>query len=248
LLSILLVAVGVYIRLRITESPEFEAMRRHHEVQRLPVAEVVTKHTGSVVFSILAKIAESGLFNIYYVVAISYVVTTLGLPKGPVLMAVLIACLIECITLPLFGALSDRVGRRAVYIGGAVFQAVLAVPFFLLISTGSFWGYLVGMALGLGIGHGAMYGAQGALFANLYPVKVRYTGLSVTQQIGATLGGGLSPLIGATLLAAGGGHWGWITVYCIGVAAMSSLAATRLKQGERQPAQSRTETARTALV
>ena len=148
-------------------------------------------------------------------------------------MAVLLACLVECFTLPLFGALSDRIGRRAVYIGGALFQAVLAVPFFLLISTGNFWGYLVGMSLGLGIGHGAMYGAQGALFANLYPVKVRYTGLSLTQQIGATLGGGLSPMIGATLLAVGGGHWVWLIVYCVGVAAMSSLAATRLKQGER---------------
>jgi MFS family permease len=233
LLSILLVGVGVYIRLRITESPEFEAMRRNKEVQSLPIAEVVTKHTGSAVFSIIAKIAESGLFNIYYVVAITYVVTTLGLSKGPVLMAVLFACLIECFTLPLFGALSDRVGRRAVYIGGALFQATLAVPFFMLISTGNFWGYLVGMALGLGIGHAAMYGAQGALFANLYPVKVRYTGLSLTQQVGATLGGGLSPLIGAALLAAGGGRWQWLVVYCVGVAVMSSLAATRLKQGER---------------
>ncbi|MDX6330201.1 MAG: transporter, family, shikimate and dehydroshikimate transport protein, partial [Streptomycetaceae bacterium] len=112
-----------------------------------------------------------------------------------------------------------------------------AVPFFLLMQTGSVWGYVVGMTLGLGLGlgHGAMYGAQGALFSNLYPVNVRYTGLSVTQQIGATLGGGLSPLIGAALLTAGHGRWGWPAVYCVAVALVSSLAASRLRNGERQP-------------
>lgn len=232
LLSILLVGVGVYIRLRVTESPEFVKMREDREVQSLPVKEVITKHTHSVLFSIVAKVAESGLFNIYYVVAITYVTTELNLDKGPVLLAVLVACLVECFTLPAFGALSDRIGRRKVYIGGAIFQAFLAIPFFLLMETGSFWGYALGMTLGLGIGHASMYGAQGALFANLYPVNVRYTGLSVTQQIGATLGGGLSPLIGTSLLAVGNGHWSWLIAYCAGVAILSSLAASRLRRGE----------------
>jgi MHS family shikimate/dehydroshikimate transporter-like MFS transporter len=89
------------------------------------------------------------------------------------------------------------------------------------------------MTFGLGLGHGAMYGAQGALFANLYPIHVRYTGLSVTQQIGTTLGGGLSLLIGTALLTAGNGHWEWLAVCCVAV--VSSLAASRLRNGERQP-------------
>ncbi|WP_258037676.1 MULTISPECIES: MFS transporter [unclassified Streptomyces] len=232
LASILLVGVGVWMRLHVTESPEFVKMRQDREVQSLPVREVLTRRTRTVVLSVLAKIAESGLFNIYYVVAITYVTTELDLPKGPVLLAVLIACAVECLTLPFFGALSDRVGRRKVYVAGALFQAVLAVPFFLLVETGQFWAYTLGMTLGLGIGHAAMYGAQGALFSNLYPVNVRYTGLSVTQQIGATLGGGLSPLIGTALLAVGGGHWSWLIVYCVGVAVVSGLAASRLRQGE----------------
>ncbi|WP_121841056.1 MFS transporter [Streptomyces sp. S5] len=232
LVSILLVGVGVWMRLHVTESPEFVKMREDREVQSLPVREVITRRTRIVVLSVLAKIAESGLFNIYYVVAITYVTAELDLPKGPVLLAVLIACAVECCTLPFFGALSDRIGRRKVYVAGAVFQAVLALPFFLLIETGQFWAYTVGMTLGLGVGHAAMYGAQGALFSNLYPVNVRYTGLSVTQQIGATLGGGLSPLIGTALLSAGGGHWSWLIVYCVGAAVLSGLAASRLRQGE----------------
>lgn len=232
LASILLVGVGIWMRLHITESPEFVKMRQDREVQSLPAREVLTRRTRTVVLSVFAKIAESGLFNIYYVVAITYVTTELDLPKGPVLLAVLIACAVECLTLPFFGSLSDRIGRRKVYVAGALFQAVLALPFFLLIETGQFWAYALGMTLGLGVGHAAMYGAQGALFSNLYPVNVRYTGLSVTQQIGATLGGGLSPLIGTVLLSAGGGHWSWLVAYCVAVAVVSGLAASRLRQGE----------------
>lgn len=233
LASIVLIGVGVYIRLRVTESPEFVKMRQQKAVQSMPVRDVVTRHGGILATSVLAKIAESGLFNIYYVVAIAYVTTELDLPRTQVLMAVLVACAAECCTLPLFGALSDRIGRRRVYIGGALFQAVLAVPYFLLLQTGNFAAMALAMTLGLAIGHGAMYGAQGALFGNLYPVNVRYTGLSMTQQIGATLGGGLSPIIGTALLAAGGGHWTYVAFYCVGVAVMSSIAASFLKRGEQ---------------
>ncbi|MEV1238691.1 MFS transporter [Nonomuraea sp. NPDC050022] len=232
LASIALVAVGFYIRLRVSESPEFVKMRAEREVRKLPAKELFADYTGKVLLSIVAKVAESGLFNVYYVVAIAYVTTELGLPRGPVLMAVLIACLAECLTLPLFGALSDRIGRRKVYVGGAVFQLLLAVPFFLLVQTGSLPLMTLAMLLGLAVGHGSMYGAQAALFANLYPVQVRYTGLSVTQQVGATLGGGLAPLAGTALLAAGGGHWTWLVVYMIAIAALSSLAASRLGSGE----------------
>ncbi|MEV0353977.1 MFS transporter [Nonomuraea sp. NPDC050680] len=232
LASIALVAVGFYIRLRVSESPEFVKMRAEREVRELPVKELFAGYTGKVLLSIVAKVAESGLFNVYYVVAIAYVTTELGLPRGPVLMAVLIACLAECLTLPLFGALSDRIGRRKVYVGGAVFQLLLAVPFFLLVQTGSLPLMTLAMVFGLAVGHGSMYGAQAALFANLYPVQVRYTGLSVTQQVGATLGGGLAPLAGTALLAAGGGHWTWLVVYMIAIAALSSLAASRLGSGE----------------
>ncbi|WP_433432547.1 MFS transporter [Nonomuraea sp. CA-141351] len=237
LASIVLIALGVYIRTQISESPEFVKAREDRQSHRLPVKELFAGYTGRVVTSVIAKIAESGLFNVYYVVAIAYVTTELGQPREPVLLAVLVACAIECFTLPLFGALSDRVGRRAVYIGGAVFQLVLAVPFFLLVSTGSLPLMILGMTLGLAVGHGAMYGAQAALFGNLYPVGVRYTGLSVTQQIGATLGGGLAPLLGTALITAGGGHWTWVAVYAVAIAALSSLAATRLKAGEavREP-------------
>ncbi|WP_219460305.1 MFS transporter [Nonomuraea rhizosphaerae] len=103
LLSIALIAVGFYIRLRVSESPEFIRMRAEREVRKMPVKELFSGFTGRVLLSIVAKVAESGLFNVYYVVAIAYVTTELGLPRGPVLLAVLVACLVECFTLPFFG-------------------------------------------------------------------------------------------------------------------------------------------------
>lgn len=232
LTSILLVGVGLYIRMTVTESPEFIEMRSQKEDETLPVVDVLRRQPGTVLLSIVAKLAESGLFNIYYVVTVAYVTTELGLERGPVLLAVLIACGVEVITLPVFGALSDRIGRRTVYVGGALFQAALAVPFFLLVDTGNFAAITLAMTLGFAVGHGSMYGAQAPLFATLYPVNVRYTGLSLTQQIGATLGGGLSPLIGTALLAVGGGDWHLMLVYVIGVAVVSALAACSLRNGE----------------
>ncbi len=239
LLSIVLIGVGIFIRLRISESPEFAAARAQRQVVKVPIRRVLATYPGTAVLSILAKIAESGLFNIYYVViyyvvaiAIAFVTTTLGLPRTPILIAVLIGCLVECFTLPLFGRLSDRVGRRPVYIGGIVFQILLAVPLFLMLETGDFWLTTLALTLGLAVGHGSLYGAQGALFANLYPVELRYTGLSLTQQVGATLGGGLAPLLGASLLDLGHGGWGYLLVYVFGVAVLSGLATLGLKRGE----------------
>ncbi len=184
--------------------------------------------------SIGAKLAESGLFNVYYVVAISYVTTQLDVAKSTVLVAVLIGCALECVTLPLFGALSDRIGRRRLYVFGALFQVVLAAPFFLLL--GSTDPLLIGVAitLGLAVGHGAMYGPQCAFFAQLYPVAVRYTGLSLTQQVGATLGGGLSPLIATALLTAAGGAPWLVVAYMVVVALLSAVCALPLSAGERR--------------
>lgn len=232
LLSIVLIGVGLYLRLRVSESPEFRRFRAAATSHRVPAARVVRHHLRDAVSSIVAKIAESGLFNIYYVVALAYATTQLHMPRTPVLIGVLIACALECVTLPLFGRLADHIGRRRVYIGGALFQLALAVPFFLLVDTRNPVLITIAMALGLALGHGAMYGAQAALFANLYPVDVRYTGLSITQQFGATLGGGLSPLLGAALIAATGGGWTGVVVYMAGVAILSSLCTIPLRRGE----------------
>ncbi len=228
LFSIVLVGIGLFIRIHISETPAFQRVLTEEKPASIPVVEAVRDHTANLVFGIGAKIAESGLFNIYAVFVITYCVTKLGLPKQTILNGVLVGCALECLTLPLFGALSDRIGRKPVYVGGMIFQALLAIPFFMLINTGNTGLIWLAIALGLAIGHGSVYGAQGAYFSELFPARVRYSGLSLVQQIGPILGGGLSPLIATLLLAEYGGS-AMVALYMVAMAVLSALCVIGLK-------------------
>ncbi len=229
LFSIVLVALGLFIRFQISETPAFKRIREQGETAALPVVEAVRDHRRNVILGIGAKIAESGLFNIYAVFAITYCVNSLGLPRQMILNGVLVGCALECLTLPLFGALSDRIGRRAVYIAGLLFQVALAAVFFALLDSGNTSSIWLAIALGLAIGHGSVFGAQGAFFSELFPARIRYSGLSLVQQIGPILGGGLSPLLATTLMAEYPGNTAPIAVYMALMAIFSAVCAFALR-------------------
>jgi metabolite-proton symporter len=229
LASVLLVLLGLFIRYRISESPAFRRSVAEQAPPAIPLVEAVRHHGRDIALGIGAKIAESGLFNIYAVFAITYAVTVHHLSKTMVLNGILVACAIECATLPLFGMLSDRIGRKPVYIIGALFQAALAFPFFWLMDTTDSAMIWLAVALGLGLGHGSMFGAQGAFFAELFPPRVRYSGLSLVQQIGPLLGGGLSPIIATALLAAYGTPSA-VAGYMAAIAILSALCAAALRE------------------
>jgi len=229
LFSIVLVGIGLFIRFQISETPAFQRVLREGRAASLPVVEAVRDHRRNVILGIGAKVAESGLFNIYAVFVITYCVSRLGLPRQEILNGVLVGCALECITLPLFGALSDRIGRRAVYVGGMVFQALLALVFFAMLDTGQTGMVWLAIALGLALGHGSVFGAQGAFFSELFPARIRYSGLSLVQQIGPILGGGLSPLI-ATALLAEQGSTAMIAAYMAAMALLSGACALALRQ------------------
>jgi len=229
LFSIVLVAVGLFIRFQISETPEFKRILQEGKASEVPVVEAVKYHRRNIVFGIGAKIAESGLFNIYAVFAIAYCVNVLGLPKQVILNGVLFGCALECLTLPFFGALSDRIGRRAVYVGGMIFQMALALVFFVMLQSGNTAYIWLAIALGLAIGHGSVFGAQGAFFAELFPARIRYSGLSLVQQIGPILGGGISPLIATSLLAEFPETVTPIVLYMIVMAIFSAICALALR-------------------
>jgi MFS transporter, MHS family, shikimate and dehydroshikimate transport protein len=219
LLSVVLIGVGFVIRSRLAESPAFvEAGAR--PVDQAPLTEVVRRPRG-VLTVVGAKLGETALFYAITVFALSYA-TSFGLSRPQVLYAVLVAAAVEAVTIPVFGALSDRVGRRPLTIFGATFTLLFIVPFFLLVQTGSGILTALAMALALGVGHAAMFGPQTAYFAELFDTRVRYTGFSVGVAVASVLGGGFAPFIATWLLSTTGGSVWPVAVY-IGALALVTL-------------------------
>ena len=161
-----------------------------------------------------ARFAENASFYIFSIWVISYATETLHLPKNTVLTGIWLAAVVQFFAIPAFGLLSDRCGRRPVYLGGALFTMLFAFPFFWLVNTEV--NYLVWLAIILAlVGHSAMYGPQAAFFSELFGTNVRYTGASLGYQVASPLAGGLAPLIATQLLVVGHGDPSLVAVYLI---------------------------------
>ena len=224
LLSLILVGVGLFIRLRIEETPAFSRIKETSREARRPLLDAVRTHPRNILLAMGARMAENGVFYIYSVFVLVYVTEQLGLPRSTILNGVLLATACELVAIPAFAALSDRIGRRPVYLGGAAFSAVFAFPFFWLLDTrqtGLVW---LAVVLGLNLGHGAMYGPQASFFSELFGTHVRYSGASLGYQLASVFAGGLSPLIATALLGWSGGKPWPIALYMIGMALITLVS------------------------
>jgi metabolite-proton symporter len=208
LLSFVLVLVGFYIRYRVSETPVFSEIAAKNAAARSPVIEAVKRHPREFLVVIGARLAENGLGYLFPVFALSYMTQQLQLPKGMVLQGNMLAYTVQLLTIPLFSVLSDRVGRRPVYIGGALFSAAFAFPFFMLVGTQSPPLIYIGLILGISVGVAAMFGPQAAYFAELFGARLRYSGFAFARELGSILAGGPAPFIATSLLIyAGGVPW-----------------------------------------
>jgi metabolite-proton symporter len=199
LLSGLLVVVGLWIRLTISESPLFREVEQSHTKAAAPIMEVLGRYPKQVLLAIGARVGVDVAFYTFVLFITTYVATYLKLPRNYALNAVLIAAAVQVALIPFFGSLSDRFARRPVYLAGAVGAAVWVFVFFPLLDTGQFWLIVLATVVALAF-HAAMYGPQAAFISEMFPTKVRYTGASMGYQLAGIIGGALAPIISVALL------------------------------------------------
>jgi metabolite-proton symporter len=221
LVSILLVGIGLAIRLRLQETPAFARVKQERIEARRPIVDVLQHHWREVVLAIGARFAENGAFYIYTVFSLVYGTQHSGVDRQTVLNGILIGAAGALVSIPLAGALSDRLGRRPVYLFGAIVTGLFTYPFFWLMDTGAATLVWLAIAGGLVFGHSPMYGPQAAFFAELFGTRVRYSGASLGSQLASVLAGGLSPFIATALLPYGRGA---LAAYVIGMSVITIVA------------------------
>ncbi|MEV7098814.1 MFS transporter [Amycolatopsis sp. NPDC051045] len=226
LLSGVLLLIGLWIRLAVAESPVFLAAQRRAEARtekHVPVVDVFRNSRRQVLITIGARMGENVSYYVVTAFILVYVTTGLHLPKGVGLTAVLIGSAVHFVTIPVWGALSDRVGRRPVYLFGAIGMALWGFAFFALLDTKSSAVIVLATTVGLVL-HGAMYGPQAAFFAEQFPTRVRYTGLSIGGQLSSIAAGAVAPLIAVALFSS----WGSTVPVSLYVASMCLITAIAL--------------------
>ncbi len=225
LLSIILVGIGLWIRLSLVETPAFRKVLASAQIKRAPLMVVLTHHRRMFFTAIALKVSEIAWAVVGTVFSIVYVTQKLGMPRGTILTAIQIAAFIQMVITPLYGFLSDRFGRKPLYVFACLFSMAFAFPVFWLMDTREPLLIILSISIAVGIGQGVMFGVGATFMSELFDTSVRYSGASMGFQIGAALSGGFSPIIAAGLLAGSGGQsWG-ISLYLMALAAIT-LAAT----------------------
>ena len=222
-LSIILVGVGLWIRLGILETPVFRRLVATNKIERAPLLEVVKKQPKEIILSALVRMAEQAPFYIFTAFIFAYAVNTLHLPRDLILTAVLVAACVSFISIPLSGHISDRIGRRNMYLIGAATVGVFGFVYFAMVDTAIPALVFIAIVLSL-IPHDMQYGPQAALIAEAFTPRLRYSGSSLGYQLASIIAGGPAPLIATALFAAYQSGYA-IAVYIAACAVISLLAA-----------------------
>jgi len=227
--SAVLVAIGIYIRMKIMETPLFEQAQRSDEIVAVPLGELFRGYWKNVILGCGIRYIEGVGFNTYGVFIIAFLVGTMKYPRIEVLNSVTIASIIMIFFIPFWGRLSDRIGRRKVFGGGVIATALLAYPAFWLMQQGPGWAWLA-IAVPFGIAYAAVYGPEASLFSELFDTKVRYTGISFVYQFSGIFASGLTPIIATALVAKAGGTPWLVAGYMVFASAVSFISLISMRR------------------
>lgn len=238
--GLLLVGIGIWVQLQIEDTPVFHELRersaaraREAGVRKAPLVEAVRHHGLAIVQAAGAFFVVNAVFYILISGILGYATTEVGMSKTSVLVCVMVAGLTQLVTMPYFGALTDRLGsRRKLYLVGCVAMAVFAFPLFWLVDTGSVPLVLIGLIIAFTI-HATMYGPQATLYAEMFPADVRFSGASLGYQVASVLAGGLAPFIMTALLAATGSSWS-VALYIVATAVITFVSVVTIKERYRR--------------
>ncbi len=223
LLSIILVAIGLWIRLGILETPVFQELLDNQKIEKAPVLEVIKKQPREILLSALLRMSEQAPFYIFTAFVFAYATGTLKLPRDLILWAVMAAAVVSFVTIPLSGHISDRIGRRKMYLIGAATTGLFGFLYFGMVDTAIYSAVFIAIVLSL-IPHDMQYGPQAALIAEAFTPRLRYSGASIGYQLASIIAGGPAPLIAAWLFKTYNSGYA-ISIYIAGCAVVSLVAA-----------------------
>ncbi|KFU78969.1 Sugar phosphate permease [Amycolatopsis lurida] len=234
LLSGALVGFGLWIRLKLEETPVFKQIQERGERPSAPISEVFRTERRALVAAVLIRVCPDVLYALFTVFVLTYVTTHTGLSRGAGLAAVMIGSAFQLILMPLFGALSDRVSRRKMYLVATIAAGIWPFVFFPMVSGGSFLMLAIGIVLALVI-HAALYGPQAALVTEQFSPRLRYTGSSLAYTLAGVIGGAPAPLLFTALLA-GFDTWVAIGVYLLATAVVTVIGVALARDPDREEA------------
>jgi MFS family permease len=222
-LSIILVGVGLWIRLGILETPVFQKLLDSDKVEKAPILEVIKKQPREIILSALARMSEQAPFYIFTAFIFAYAVNTLKMERNFILAAVMAAAVVSFVTIPLSGHISDRIGRRRMYLIGVVATGLFGFLYFGMVDTAIPSAVFIAIVLSL-IPHDIQYGPQAALIAESFTPRLRYSGASLGYQLASIIAGGPAPLIATWLFATYKTGYA-IAIYIAACAVISAVAA-----------------------
>ncbi len=230
LASSVLIVVGLAIRYGLHETPAFESVRKAKRLARLPVLEVLSVHWRETLIAIGLKITEVAWVGILTIFAVSYLTKQLGMNQQFTLDAITLGTLVELFTMPFAGWLSDKIGRRAIYMAGTIFGILFAFPLFWLLETRDPTIVLITIVIGVSLCQGIVFSLHASFMPELFGTHVRYSGISLGFQIGAAIGGGLTPVIAAAVVGWSGGKTWPISLFLVALGVLTLFAVSQTKE------------------